>query len=78
MTAAPADVRRLVGTGWTSAGPIAGRRHWVVTAVRGEQAELRSVLAPIASHTLAWCELRDRTRWLPGWRVLPPVDDAAG
>lgn len=80
MTAAPSDVRRLVGSAWTSAAAIEGRRHWVVAAVRGDEAELRSVLTPIARHRVPWRALRDRRRWAPGWQVLPPVlppaDDA--
>lgn len=74
MTAAPATARRLVGTAWTSATSIDGRRHWVVAAVRGDDAELRSVLAPIVRHALPWRGLRDRERWLPGWRALPPIE----
>lgn len=78
MSAAPADRRRLIGTAWTSAAPLEGRRHWVVATVRGDEAELRSVLAPIASHRVAWRALRDRARWLPGWQVLPATDDDEG
>lgn len=78
MTAAPADRRRLVGTAWTSTAPIEDRRHWVVATVRGDEAELRSVLSPTATHRVAWRALRDRARWLPGWQVLPAIDDEAG
>lgn len=74
MTAAPATARRLIGTGWTSTASIDGRRHWVVVAVRGDAAELRSVLAPVVTHVLPWRALRDRGGWWPGWRALPPTE----
>jgi phosphoribosylformimino-5-aminoimidazole carboxamide ribotide isomerase len=54
----------------------AGYRHFALLGVRGRGpercAELEAVLERSFRLLVPLQELRDRSRWLPGWSSLPP------
>ena len=68
MPEAPTTPRHLVGSGWTRRGTPGEPCHWRVVAVSGDEAELRAVLDAALALRLPWRDLRDRARWVPGWR----------
>lgn len=59
----------LLGSKWTAAAPVEGQKHFVVLSVIKErgQAELLAVTRSVR-RLVAIEELRDESRWLPGWR----------
>ncbi len=54
----------------------AGYRHFALLALRGlgpeRSVELEAVLERTFRLVVPLQELRDRSRWLPGWQSLPP------
>ncbi|MCA8922660.1 MAG: TIGR02450 family Trp-rich protein [Planctomycetes bacterium] len=73
----PQDARHLVGSKWSARRPSERELHWIVVefAVRKGLATLEAVLTK-RRRELPWRELRDRTRWVPGWES--PSEPAAG
>lgn len=74
----PVHPRHLVGSKWSSAPEHEGLcyRHWEVVRYDSKRGEvvLRATLDRDQELRFAWRLLRERDRWLPGWRQGDPMD----
>lgn len=64
---------KLLLSKWTSVTPLHKEKHFLVIRVERDEREFVTVchLEAVLTHnqyTLAWRELKDKTRWLAGWR----------
>lgn len=74
----PQTPKLLVGTRWTRQGSGRLRHHEVVSFTRREgTVSLRPVLAPDEPVEIPWRDLRDRTRWVPGWVSVVEPDETS-
>ncbi len=64
----PTHPRQLPRSKWTSRDPALAYCHWTIIELSGNTAVLAAVLEAAATHRIAWRDLRDRERWLPGWK----------
>lgn len=70
----PLHPKKLLGSKWTAVVPVDRQKHFLVTDVhrpedpsaRIEWAELEAVLTRSVQR-IDWRDLRDDTRWRPGW-----------
>jgi tryptophan-rich hypothetical protein len=62
----PFDRRRALGSKWTALQPEEGERHFELTSLARDAAELRCVVSG-RSRRVPLEVLRDPERWRPGW-----------
>ena len=65
----PVHPDRLEGSAWTSRSPDHPYAHYEVVAFRKKrgEVELMATLDRSSRVVAPWRELRDRSRWEPGW-----------
>lgn len=71
----PTNVKKIVGSKWTAAAPVAGEKHFLVLGwtrqpdgtLSRELVDLEAVLTRRV-RAVPWRELADRECWLIGWR----------
>ncbi|MGY6587719.1 MAG: TIGR02450 family Trp-rich protein [Wenzhouxiangella sp.] len=65
--------KKLLHSKWTAVTPVNREKHFVVTEVDfdDDQAVIHCRIEAVMSkrdRDIDWRELKDRQRWLPGWR----------
>lgn len=65
----PVHPARLEGSAWTSRSPDHPYAHYEILEFRKKtgEVELRATLDRSSRVLAPWRELRDRSRWEPGW-----------
>lgn len=66
----PIHPRHLLGSKWSSAPGAHEHCHWEVIEhrKRAQAVVLRATLDAATTLVIPWRDLRDRERWVPGWR----------
>ena len=69
----PVHPRQLSGTPWTRVHPEDDRKHFHVEAFAKKTGEV--IMRPVLGGDVLrfpWKELRDRSKWKPGWESTSP------